>query len=928
MKKTSSDRNTSSANHNEPCEQTLALKRENERLRAEIAELKTFADNLFEAETHGVFLIDGETGRIEKANAAASRIYGFDNGELLGKSIPDLSTTPQISAETPIKHVTFVPLRHHVKKNGKVFPIEASVKYFTRNGKPMHFATIRDISLRQSVLEKLHLAETIVENSPVALFQYSAEKGRPIEFASENVRRFGYDPEQLAEDRVPFESLIHPDDRQRVAREMASACDKGLSHFFLRYRLLAQNGDASHVEENVFAQPSLSGRVAYFQGAVVDLSEQMDARRAQMENEALFQALFSAVQDAIYVLDGAFRILILNQAGSRRHGMSRGEMIGEIYPSLFPEKIAKRCGEKLNRVLKKEQSVRFVNTLEGRRFDCSAYPIRDSEGRVAQIAVFSRDVTNAYAIRKKLREAKRTADVANQAKSDYLAAMSHEIRTPIHAVNGMVDLLLDSTSDAETAGRLKRVKATMAHLNGLISNILDLSKIESGRLELESADFDLIELIRSAAEDMESLAARKGLEFRLEIAENTPRFVRGDPLRLRQIVLNLGSNAVKFTDSGSVRLRLEGEEAGDGRRIARLTVADSGIGIPPERRAAIFEAFQQADGTYARKYGGTGLGLAICKQLAELMGGEISIESGEDRGSVFTLRIALEQGFAENAAAQPPVRIGATRVSPKRILLAEDNPVNSEVAMESLERAGHEVAWAKNGVQAIDLLSADAFDLILMDVEMPEMDGIEATQRIRNGEAGKEKREIPVIGVTAHALAEIKNKCINVGMNVCVTKPVDFKSLLEIIESFSPTGTPAAAQPRTSAPLRSGSSTGILNKSDALARLMGNAGLYEKILADFFERASETVAAMNKSVLEENHAETAALSHAFAGSLAAIGAETSQALAKGLVTAAKEKNEGQIAVLFELLKEELEKVNSLLIDSTPDTRPPSREENS
>lgn len=882
-------------------------------MRTEIAELRIFADNLFETDTHGVFLVNGETGRIEKANAAASKIYGFDNCELLGKSIPDLSTTPDIARQAIQKHSTFLPLRHHVKKDGSTFPIEASIKYFTKNGKPMRFTAIRDISLRQSALEKLHLAETIVENSPVALFQCSAEEGRPIEFASENVRRFGYDPEQLAGDRVPFESLIHPEDRKRVTREMASSLDKGLARFFLRYRLLAPNGETSYVEENVFVQPPLPGRFTSFQGVVIDVSEQMEAKRAQRENEALFQALFSAVQDAIYVLDDGFRIMILNQAGSRRHGMSRGELIGERYPDLFPEKHAIRCGLKLKRILENEKPVRFGNELDGKRFDCAAYPIRDNEGRVAQIAVFSRDVTNVYAIRNKLRQAKRTADVANRAKSDYLAAMSHEIRTPIHAVNGMVDLLLDTSSDPGVAGRLERIKDTMVHLNSLISNILDLSKIENDKLELESADFDLIELIRSTAGDMEALTERKGLDFQLEVAKNAPRFVRGDPLRLRQIIFNLGANAVKFTESGGVCLRLDGEAESNGRKIVRFTVSDTGIGIAPERLKTIFEAFRQADATYARKFGGTGLGLAICKQLAELMGGTISVESCEKMGSVFTMRVPLERALAEKSASRPPARTGALHLSPKRILLAEDNPVNAEVALESLARAGHKAILAKNGEQALDLLAASPFDVILMDVEMPQMDGIEATAQIRKGAAGIKKRATPIIGVTAHALAEVKNKCIKSGMDVCVTKPVDFKSLLEIIEGFSSAGEPSSEHCRNAAPLRSGSSIGILNNSDAIARLQGNVELYERILAGFSERAAEAVAAIGISVLKENHAETAARSHALAGSLAAIGAETSQALAKGLVTAAKGNDAGQIDVLFSLLKEELEKVDSLLI---------------
>ncbi len=892
-----------------------ALRAEVEALREENENLRVFADNMFELETHGVFLVDETNNRIIKANAAASSMYGYDKAELEKKAIPELSMEPEAAMESIRSRHTFMPLRLHKNKNGATFPIEASIKYFTWQGKPMRFTAIRDISLREAALEKLRLAETIVENSPVALFLCKNAPGRPIEYASANVHRFGYHPRKLLDQGVLFEDLIHPGDRRRVAEELAARTAKGETRFTLRYRLLARNGETRYVEENVFVQDDPSQGVAHLQGAVIDVTELTEAQLSQKESQALFHGLFNAVQEAIYVLDGAYRILILNEAGPRNHGLSRGEMIGEVYPAFFDPANEKRIARKLERVLARNTPVRFVSQLGERVFDNVAYPVPGEDGRPIQIAVYSRDITRFILIRDKLKTAKRTADEANRAKSDYLASMSHEIRTPIHAINGMVDLLLEDAPAGEAKKRLSRIKETAAHLNGLISNILDLSKIEHGRLELERAAIDLHSLMDGAAADMRDLAEQKGLSLNLAIAPDAPRYVYGDPLRIRQILFNLGANAVKFTETGGISLRLDKDRTASSSAGVVFTVTDTGIGMDLDQFDSIFETFRQADESHARKYGGSGLGLAICRQLAEIMGGGVSVTSRKGQGSVFTVRAALEKAPPPESPS-PSRETGRTAPggSVRRILLAEDNPVNAEIALESFKRAGHESAWAENGLRAITLLAANAFDVICMDVEMPLVDGIEAAKRIRSGEAGPDRRAIPIIGVTAHALSDVRKQCLDAGMNACVTKPVDFKNLLSLIDGFFNQGAEPESPKRPSSPLRSGSSEGILNREQALARLQGNTGLYEKILRGFIERAPESIASLRESVLGSAHADAAAKAHAFAGSLAAIGAETSYALAKGLVKAAREENDKQVEILFTLLEEEVEKVISLSIN--------------
>lgn len=512
-----------------------------------------------------------------------------------------------------------------------------------------------------------------------------------------------------------------------------------------------------------------------------------DGRRDR--DAEVLQCIFKISGEGIIVADAEGRMLMASAGAEAMFGYQPGELIGRPVEILLPAALRQAHAGHVRGFADSPIDSRMMHdrdgTLFGLRKDGVEFPVeaslakqKTSEGLL--LTAIIRDISAQRQAEESLAQAVRSAEAANEAKSAFLATMSHEIRTPLNGVLAMAQVMAAGDMAPNQREQLEIIRASGQDLLAILNDILDLSKVEAGKLELEEVEFDLLELVRGAQSAFTALANRKGLSFGFDIGEAGGVYF-GDPTRVRQILYNLTSNALKFTDRGEVRLSALYQD-----RMLILTVKDTGIGIDPAVTPHLFEAFTQADSSTTRRFGGTGLGLAICRDIARLMGGEITVASELGVGSTFTVRLPIERRRLGSCAPPPAAPEDEALHEPSgvelRVLAAEDNPTNQLVLRALLHQIGATPVIVENGLEAIEAWEAGDFHVLLLDVQMPKMGGPAAAQHIRAKERELGRRRTPIIALTANAMSQQVSEYLASGMDAVVTKPIDVRELFTTLE--------------------------------------------------------------------------------------------------------------------------------------------------
>ncbi|MEF2145631.1 MAG: response regulator [Desulfovibrionaceae bacterium] len=624
-------------------------------------------------------------------------------------------------------------------------------------------------------------------------------RGMPLDdlpdWLSEPVRRYIASGDETWDERVRLESGEVQAWYQMHCTRMLDVSGKFDGNIVVLEDITAQVSNAEYLAK---ARENL-------EHLVQQRSEELwQANRRLEESEVRYRDLIHHLQEGIWLVDASAETTFVNPRLAEMLGYQAGEMLGRPMDGFVIPEMRESCRELLRNRRKESRKQRELELLckGGRRVvvAMSSCPVLDAEEKYAGALAAVTDITDRKRGENELREARDQAEAANLAKTQFLANMSHELRTPLNGIMGMTQLMLETEPSGEQRELLELCLDSSQRLLGVISDLLELSTIEAGRIKLRRDAFALHDCLEPLMKSFQVQARLKGLALQWEVDEDVPENLVGDDGRIRQVLVNIIGNAVKFTEQGGLSVRVRRVAGNGGGKVwLRFSVRDSGIGIPEEHLQNIFESFTLGEDYMTKRYGGSGLGLAISRQLVEMMGGVIEVRSEVGQGSDFHVTLPLIQTTVDirDLRRKAEEQGQAQAVDGLRILLAEDELVNQTITARMLTRAGHSVAVAQNGIEAMQMLEAARFDLVLMDLQMPRMNGLEATQRIRAGELPGVDPNIPIIACTAYAGTSDRKRCLDAGMDDYLAKPFEAAELLKKVERYS-------AQPEASPEERAG----------------------------------------------------------------------------------------------------------------------------
>ncbi|WP_051261919.1 PAS-domain containing protein [Desulfovibrio inopinatus] len=893
-----------------------------------------------------------------------------------------------------------------------------------------------DDALRESNAQYMSLVSQLTS----VVYRRADDIGWTMEFISAGVETLtGYPASAFTtSSKRRFIDIIHIQDRLTVEDAIHEAVSLRRP-YLIEYRIIRENGEVRWVVEKGQATYDNEDKLQFLSGVITDMTDRIKADQELRRSWSLLQDAIDSIDAGLIMFDATMRVVVLN----RKYKDLYPEADDILKPGVPYENILRVLYRKGRYEQTEEAEEQFIAFRLAAMKDISGYERQLPSGiwvsvsrhptREGGVVALHHDISELKAIQQDIKSAKEAAESANQAKSEFLARMSHEIRTPMNAIIGMARLALRTQLTPKQYDYIAKIKTSGNALLTIINDILDFSKIEAGKMTIERVPFELDDVLINLSNIISLSAADKGLEIVFDVDPQIPTSLVGDPLRLGQILINLASNAVKFTHQGEIVVSVSMKQKDEDSVLLRFAVRDTGIGLSDDQQSRLFQSFSQADESTTRKYGGSGLGLAICKRLVDLMGGTIGVESQFGQGSTFfftaafsrttqqqqmpevprdlrslhilvveenvttqevlqkyltsfgflvtsvdsvsqmheALSLATEQqhpvdivfmawgvdGFDDVDISAPtdlpgkqdhPAYIGlasakdrehmleyiekhnahhlitltkpvsqsdlfdaimevfgrserrsirglaglaqkevdVTSIRDSKLLLVEDNPINQQVALEILHNAGFDVDIADNGRRAIEAIQNNTYEAVLMDVQMPELDGFDATRAIRR-EEGKE--QLPIIAMTAHAMAEDRNKCLEAGMNDYVTKPIDPDELFSALLRWIPARTPQHAiipeKPAVSSsmPVLDG-----IDVNDAMRRLSGNADLFQRLLVDFVSQFHDAPSKLQEMLDTQDTASLARFAHTLKGVAGNIGAKHLQDAATNLEVAVKE----------------------------------------
>ena len=665
--------------------------------------------------------------------------------------------------------------------------VDFSARGIQIEGKTAVIVTASDINEKKlqnnEIYESHERLAKIISATGQGIFDYNL-KDESLYLSLQWKEMLGYREADIKNSKESWTDLIHSDDKAKVVRILENLETGNFPSFQTEYRMKCKDGTYKWILASFTLIPDSNDNAWRIIGTHTNVNDRKEAEILLRENEIKFKNLFVKSKTAILISDAdTGDIIDANDASVEYYGWDKDALLG------------KNMGDII--AMTEDEIQQEIKNAEDENRDHYNYYHELNNGSIRAVSVYESevrlkgknlkfsivfDISQSKKIEEELQKAKETAEEATRVKSFFISNLSHEIRTPLNNIIGLAQLIIDENNlTPELLDNMKSIKFSSDHLLEVINEVLDFSKIEAGKIEFEETDFDVISLVRESTKTFDFKAREKAIDLNVNIDPAVPKVLKGDPARIRQILLNLLSNAVKFTGEGHVSIDVKVLSMQDDNVNIKFSVSDTGRGIPESQLSGIFESYTQATKDTARKFGGTGLGLAICKKLTELLNGKIGVKSIEGMGSTFWVDLPLRISEKPNITELGKPGGKLKNLKGVKILLVEDDTMNQYVITKLLKKWLAELEIAENGLQAIEILKKDNFNLVLMDLHMPELDGYETALKIRDTSTNVLNHNIPIIALTADVTPETRQKVLDAGMNDYITKPSDQETMFDKI---------------------------------------------------------------------------------------------------------------------------------------------------